>query len=180
MGALDYIVRSGRALYVGISSYSPESTQQAAELLRDLHTPCLIHQPRYNMLYRDFEKNKLFELLDSEGIGAIVFSPLAQGVLSDRYLQNIPPDSRAVRNSSLKQQTITTELKEKICRLNNIALGRQQSLAQMAVAWILRNPSITSALIGASTVAQIENIVGALHNLSFSTDELSLIDNILQ
>jgi L-glyceraldehyde 3-phosphate reductase len=179
MGALDYIVRSGRALYVGISSYQPEKTSQAAAILRELGTPCLIHQPRYSMFFRDFEKNGLFDVLNSEGIGCIVFSPLAQGLLTNKYLNNIPTDSRATRNLFLKSEHITPEVREKITKLNQIANERNQTLAQMAIAWVLRQPAVTSALIGASSPQQIEDIAGCLNNLDFSTEELAKIEAVL-
>lgn len=179
MEALDYIVRSGRALYVGISSYQPEKTKQASAILRELRTPCLIHQPRYSMFYRDFEKNGLFDVLNSEGIGCIVFSPLAQGLLTNKYLNDIPSDSRATRNLFLKEEHITPEVREKITKLNKIANERNQTLAQMAIAWVLRQPAVTSALIGASSPRQIDDIAGCLNNLDFSTEELGKIEAVL-
>lgn len=180
MGALDYIVRSGRALYVGISSYDPEQTQQAAAILRDLGTPCLIHQPRYNMFDRWIEDG-LLDVLSEEGIGCIVFSPLAQGLLTSKYLEGVPEDSRASRlegrfgwGDRLSEENIG-----KVRRLNEIAQARGQNMAQMAVAWVLRHPGMTSALIGASRVAQVEDAVAALGNLAFSNEELARIDEIL-
>lgn len=179
MSALDRAVRSGKALYAGISSYNPEQTRQAAHILRELGTPCLIHQPKYNMFNRSIEPS-LLNVLSAEGIGCIVFSPLAQGLLTDRYLKGLPTDSRAIRSGVfLKPDQITPETLGKVRALNEIAKNRQQSLAQMALAWVLRHPGMTSALIGASRPQQIEDCVGALNNLSFSTEELSAIDQIL-
>ncbi len=179
MGALDYIVRSGRALYVGISSYSPEQTRAAAQILRALGTPLLIHQPPYNMFHREIEHG-LLQVLEQEGIGCIVFSPLAQGLLTDRYLQGIPPDARASRTERvwLTKEDVERSL-PKVKRLNEIARQRGQTLAQMALAWVLRLPQVTSALIGASRVSQLEENLGALNNLEFSTDELCAIDAVL-
>jgi L-glyceraldehyde 3-phosphate reductase len=179
MGALDYIVRSGKALYAGISSYSPEQTREAAEILRRLGTPCVIHQPSYNMFNRWIE-NGLLAALDEQGMGCIVFSPLAQGLLTDRYLADIPPDSRAAKpHGFLKPGQITDEKLDKVRRLNELARARGQTLAQMAVAWVLRHPTVTSALIGASRPAQIEDAVDALANLSFGDEELQQIEQIL-
>lgn len=179
MGALDQIVRSGKALYVGISSYSPEQTREAARILRALGTPCLIHQPSYSMFNRWIEDG-LLAALEEEGIGCIVFSPLAQGLLTDRYLGEIPADSRAAKpHGFLKAAQITDEKLDKVRRLNDQAQTRGQTLAQMAVAWVLRHLTVTSALIGASRPAQIEAAVGALANLSFSDDELRQIEQIL-
>jgi len=179
MGALDHIVRSGKALYAGISSYNAEQTRQAAKIMRKLGTPLLIHQPKYNMLDRWIEQG-LTETLENEGLGSIVFSPLAQGLLTDRYLQGIPADSRAAKaHGFLKPQQITETLLAKITRLNALAEKRGQSLAQMAIAWTLRLPQVTSALIGASTVLQVEQGVQALDNRAFSEDELQEIDMIL-
>lgn len=179
MGALDFIVRSGRALYVGISSYSAEQTRQAAWLLREMGTPCLVHQPVYNMFDRWIEQ-ELLDVLEDEGIGCAVFSPLAQGLLSNKYLNGIPPDSRAARSDSyLDREDISEEKLAKVRALNEIARNRGQSLAQMAVAWTLRDPGVTSAIIGASRVSQIEEIVAALPNLEFSVAELEGIDGIL-
>jgi len=180
MGALDYIVRSGRALYVGISSYTHEQTRKAAEILKELGTPCLIHQPKYNMFDRWIE-NGLLKVLNQEGIGCIVFSPLAQGMLTDKYLRDIPPDSRAAKpHGFLQKDDLTAERIEKIRKLNNIAAERGQSLAQMAIAWVLRHPVVTSALIGASRVEQVDDCAGALQNLSFSDTELKQIEKILE
>ncbi len=169
MGALDFIVRSGRALYVGISTYSPEQTRQAAAILRDLGTPCLIHQPRYNMFDRWIEDG-LLDVLGEEGIGCIGFSPLAQGMLTDKYLREIPDDSRAAKldNQFHWGDQVTPERVAQVRQLNAIAQARGQSLAQMAIAWVLRHPGMTSALIGASKVGQIEEAVAALDNLAFS------------
>lgn len=179
MAALDYAVRSGRALYAGISSYNPDFTRRAAALLRQLGTPCLIHQPSYNMFNRWIEP-ELLSTLEAEGIGCIAFSPLAQGVLTDRYLEGIPADSRAGRPTGfLRPQQITDEKLAKVRQLNTIARARGQTMAQLAVAWVLRHPAMTSALIGASRVSQIEEIAGALANLTFSPDELAAIDAIL-
>jgi len=179
MGALDFIVRSGRALYVGISSYGPEETQKAVEILKSLGTPCLIHQPSYSMFNRWIEDG-LLDVLQKQGIGCIVFSPLAQGLLTDRYLNGIPKDSRAAKPAIfLQEKDITDEYIWKAQRLNAIALERGQSLAQMAIAWVLRHPNMTSALIGASKVSQVENSAGALENLDFSETELQAIEEIL-
>ena len=179
MGALDQIVRQGKALYVGVSSYSPEQTQRAARILHDLGTPCLIHQPDYSMFDRWIEDG-LTNTLQEEGIGCIVFSPLAQGMLTGKYLEGIPADSRAAKPSIfLTPDSLTEEKMDKIRRLNAVAQERNQSLAQMAIAWVLRSPVITSALTGASKVSQIEQIVAALDNLQFGEDELRRIDAIL-
>jgi L-glyceraldehyde 3-phosphate reductase len=180
MGALDYIVRSGKALYVGISQYKPEATKQAAQILRSLGTPLLIHQPKYNMFDRWIEHG-LLDVLREEGIGSIVFSPLAQGLLTDKYLKNIPSDSRAGKDyiKYFNPDRITEDVLNKVRRLNDLAKQRNQSLAQMALAWVLRQPAVTSALIGASKVSQIENAVGTLQNLTFSDEELRKIEGIL-
>ena len=175
MGALDHAVRSGRARYVGISSYSPTRTQRAVEILRDLGTPLLIHQPSYSMLNRWVEDG-LLETLESEGVGAIAFSPLAQGMLTNKYLGGVPDDSRAAQGKSLSPDLLTEENLEHIRRLNELATERGQSLAQMAIAWVLRQPAVTSALIGASSVKQLEDSVAAVSNLSFSDAELKSID----
>lgn len=178
MSALDQVVRQGKALYVGISSYSTEQTQQAAQILRELGTPCLIHQPSYSIFNRWIEDG-LLEALQEEGIGCIVFSPLAQGMLTDKYLKGIPEGSRASKpHGFLKPHQISAERLAQIERLNILAKSRDQSLAQMALAWVLRHPSMTSALIGASSVAQIEDNVKALQNLTFSTAELRTIDDV--
>lgn len=179
MGALDHIVRSGKALYVGISSYGPELTRRASHILREMGTPCLIHQPNYNLFDRWIEDG-LTSVLAQEGIGCIVFSPLAQGVLTKKYLAGFPEDSRAVRDGRyLSVDDITEETIDKAMRLNEIAARRGQSLAQMAVAWTLRDPVVTSSLIGASKVSQIEEAVAALANTVFSRDETAEIDAIL-
>ncbi len=179
MGALDYIVRSGRALYAGISSYNPEMTRRAAQILRQLGTPCLIHQPSYSMFNRWIEDG-LTQVLDEEGIGCIAFSPLAQGLLTNRYLQEIPSDSRAGKTGTfLKPEQVTEEKIEKVCKLNEIAQARGQTMAQLAIAWVLRLPQVTSALIGASRPQQIIDVVGTLDNLAFSQDEINRIDAIL-
>jgi L-glyceraldehyde 3-phosphate reductase len=175
LGALDTAVRQGKALYAGISSYSAERTKEAVEILRGLGTPLLIHQPSYSLLNRWIEP-ELLDVLGSEGVGAIVFSPLAQGMLTDRYLGGIPEDSRAAREGSLSRDMLSDENLASIRGLNEIAQGRGQTLAQLALAWTLRDPRITSTLIGASSVAQLEDNVGALARLDFSDDELAEID----
>ncbi|MBI9070498.1 MAG: L-glyceraldehyde 3-phosphate reductase [Melioribacteraceae bacterium] len=180
MAALDLIVKQGKALYVGISNYSAEKTKQAVNILKELGTPCLIHQPKYNMFERWIEDG-LTEVLDIEGIGCIPFSPLAQGMLTDKYLKGIPDDSRAAKaHGFLQTSALTEEAINKIKKLNGLAEKRGQSLAQMAVAWILRLKSVTSVLVGASSVKQIYNNVEALNNLEFSTEELNEIENILK
>lgn len=179
MMALDHAVRSGRALYVGISSYPEGLTRQAAEILKSLGTPCLIHQPVYNMFNRWIESDLLQALRDT-GMGCIPFSPLAQGLLSDKYLSGIPQGSRAAKpHSALHPESITDEKLEKVRALNEIARSRGQTLVQMALAWVLRHPEITSALIGASRVEQIEDAVGTIHNLTFSPGELNQIEAVL-
>ncbi len=175
MGALDSAVRQGKALYVGISSYSADKTREAASILRHLGTPLLIHQPSYSLLNRWIEPD-LVDTLGELGVGCITFSPLAQGVLSDRYLEGIPEGSRASRNDSLSPDTLTEEALAKVQGLNAVAAGRRQSLAQMALAWTLRDPRITSTLLGASSVAQLEQNLAALENLAFSPEELDEID----
>ena len=175
MGALDSAVRQGKALYAGISSYSPERTRQAAEILRGLGTPLLIHQPSYSMLNRWIEDG-LLEVLDAEGVGCIVFSPLAQGLLTDRYLGGVPEGSRASRAGTLGGDQLNEENLAKVRALHQIADRRGQRLAQMALAWTLRDPRVTSTLVGASSVAQLEDNVAALGNLAFSDDELAEID----
>jgi L-glyceraldehyde 3-phosphate reductase len=180
MSALDYIVRSGRALYVGISSYDAEQTRVAAKMLRDLGTPCLIHQPVYNMFNRWIE-NGLTSVLEEEGLGCIVFSPLAQGLLTDKYLNGIPEDSRAAnKHGFLNPEQVTGEKIEKIIKLNALAKKRGQTMAQMAIAWTLRLPQVTSALIGASRAEQIEDGVKALQNNAFSDEEIKQIESILK
>jgi L-glyceraldehyde 3-phosphate reductase len=175
MGALDTAVRQGKALYAGISSYSAENTREAAAILRELGTPLLIHQPSYSLLNRWIEP-ELLDVLGDEGIGCIVFSPLAQGMLSDKYLDGIPEGSRAAREASLSPSLITDEALEKIRALNEIAQERGQSLAQMALAWVLRDARVTSALAGASRVEQLEANVAALDRLDFTDDELAEIE----
>jgi L-glyceraldehyde 3-phosphate reductase len=175
MGALDTAVRSGRALYVGISNYSAEQTRQAHDILRDLGTPLLIHQPSYSMLNRWIEK-ELLDTLEELGVGCIGFSPLAQGMLTDKYLGGIPEGSRASRHDSLSPDLLSDEALERIRSLNEFALGRGQTLAQMALAWTLRDPRVTSTVFGASSVEQLESSLGALERLDFSPDELAEID----
>ncbi len=180
MGALDFIVRSGRALYVGISQYNPAQTREAAKILRQLGTPCLIHQPNYNMFDRWIEDG-LTDTLMEEGIGAIVFSPLAQGVLSNKYLDGIPPGSRASKSYSyLKKGQITEDKLSKIRLLGELAKERGQTIAQLAIAWVLSNRAVTSALIGASRVDQIIEIAKVLKNPELEENELKMIDEILQ
>ncbi|HTQ97605.1 MAG TPA: L-glyceraldehyde 3-phosphate reductase [Candidatus Acidoferrum sp.] len=178
MGALDTAVRSGRALYAGISAYNAEQTGRAVKILRELGTPCLIHQPKYSMLVRDPERG-LLDVLEKEGVGCIVFSPLAQGLLSDRYLSGIPEDSRAARDFFLKKSSIDDKMLAKIRSLNEIARRRGQTLAEMAVAWVLRDPRVTSALVGTSKVSQVDDNVAALKNLRFEGEELRAIDGAL-
>lgn len=180
MAALDHIVRCGKALYAGISAYGPDETRRAARMLRELGTPCLIHQPSYNMFDRWIEDG-LLEVLEEEGMGCIVFSPLAQGLLTDRYLDGIPADSRAAKpHGFLSRDEVTEERLVRIRKLNEIAQGRGQSLAQMALAWNLRHPAITSVLVGASTTRQVEVNVAALETLEFTGEELRTIDRILR
>jgi L-glyceraldehyde 3-phosphate reductase len=175
LGALDSAVRQGKALYAGISSYSPEKTREAAGILRELGTPLLIHQPSYSMLNRWIEP-ELLDALGELGVGCIGFSPLAQGMLTDKYLDGIPAGSRAAANTSLSPDLLTDETMARIRGLNEIANGRGQSLAQLAVAWTLRDPRMTSTLVGASSVAQLEDTLSALSRLDFSPDELAEID----
>ena len=178
MAALDLIVRQGKALYVGISNYNPQMTKQAAAILKQLGTKCLIHQPYYNMLDRTIE-NGLLETLEQEGIGCIAFCPLAQGLLTEKYLHGIPADSRAGKPTGfLRPKNITKEKLAKVLSLQKVAKKRGQSLAQMALAWTLRDPRVTSALIGASKVSQIEENIAALNKLKFSKEELAAIDKI--
>lgn len=179
MSALDQILRSGKALYVGISQYKPEETKKAVEVLKQMGHHLLIHQPRYNMFDRWIEDG-LTDVLENEGAGAIVFSPLAQGLLTDKYLNGIPEGSRASKPwGFLKPEGITQDKLSKVKKLNELAARRNQSLAQMAIAWLLRKPVITSALIGASKVEQIEDAVKTLDNLNFNDDELKEIESIL-
>jgi L-glyceraldehyde 3-phosphate reductase len=175
LGALDTAVRQGKALYAGISSYSGQRTEEAVRILRELGTPLLIHQPSYSLLNRWIEED-LLDVLGNEGVGCIVFSPLAQGMLTDRYLNGIPEDSRAAREGSLSRDMLSDENLAHIRALHEIAAARGQSLAQLALAWTLRDPRVTSALIGASSVAQLEANVGALQRLDFSDEELAAID----
>jgi len=179
MGALDAAVREGKARYVGISSYSPERTREAAELLRGMGTPLLIHQPSYSLLNRWIEP-QLLDVLEQEGAGAIVFSPLAQGLLSDRYLQGVQADSRVKRGNYFSESLISEENLERVRALNEIAARRGQTLAQMAVAWVLRDGRVTSALLGASSVEQLEQNVASLAQLDFSAAELAEIDQYAQ
>jgi L-glyceraldehyde 3-phosphate reductase len=175
MGALDTAVRQGKALYAGISSYSPAKTQEAAAILRELGTPLLIHQPSYSLLNRWIEDG-LLDVLGELGVGCIVFSPLAQGMLTDKYLNGIPSDSRAAQNGSFSPDLLSDDALERIRGLNDIAQQRGQSLAQLALAWTLRDPRVTSTLIGASSVAQLEANVASLERLDLSDDELAAID----
>ena len=176
MGALDTAVRQGKALYAGISSYSPDRTREAAAIMHALGTPIVIHQPSYSLLNRWIEPD-LLDVLDTEGIGCIGFSPLAQGVLTDRYLEGVPEGSRASREgTALSRSQLTDETLAKVRALNELAAGRGQSLAQMALAWTLRDPRMTSTLVGASSVEQLEANVGALERLEFTSDELAEID----
>lgn len=175
MGALDHIVRQGKALYVGISSYSPEMTRRAVGILKELGTPCLIHQPSYSMLNRWVEGG-LLETLEDLGMGCIAFSPLAQGMLTNKYLGGQPADARAAKGGSLRANFLSPENLERVRALDAIAKRRGQTLAQMAIAWVLRDPRVTSALIGARNVEQLDNSLDALNNLSFSPEELAEID----
>jgi L-glyceraldehyde 3-phosphate reductase len=175
MGALDAAVRAGKALYVGVSSYSPEHTAQAAAILRDLGTPMTIHQPSYSMFNRWIEDG-LLQVLETEGVGCIAFTALAQGLLTNRYLKGVPSDSRAAQGKSLSTDAISDENLERVRALNEIAQGRGQSLAQLALAWVLRDPRMTSTLIGASSVSQLEDNVTAVDRLDFTDDELTEID----
>jgi L-glyceraldehyde 3-phosphate reductase len=180
MGALDFAVRSGRALYVGISSYSADDTRRAAEMLDELGTPCLIHQPRYSMFDRWIEKG-LLDVLEKRGIGCIAFSPLAQGLLTNRYLRDIPPDSRAGKpHGYLRPNEITPERRAQIAALDDIASERGQSLAQLAITWVLRDERMTSAIIGASRVSQLEENLAALSAAPLTKDELRRIDAVLE
>jgi L-glyceraldehyde 3-phosphate reductase len=179
MGALDSAVRTGRARYVGISSYGPKRTEQAAQILRELGTPLLIHQPSYSMLNRWIE-SELLDVLDREGMGAIVFSPLAQGLLTDRYLEGVQADSRVRSGNSFSEGMLTEENLSRVRALNEIAGRRGQTLAQLAIAWALRDERVTSALLGASSVRQLEQNVAALSRLEFDADELAEIDRYAQ
>ena len=175
MAALDTAVRQGKALYVGISSYSGERTLEAVAIAKDLGTPLVIHQPSYSMLNRWIEED-LLDALDETGLGCIAFSPLAQGMLTDKYLGGVPADSRAAQHKSLSTDLLTEQNLTHIRALNDLAAERGQSLAQLAIAWVLRDPRVTSALVGASSVKQLEDTVGAVRNLSFSAAELNKID----
>jgi len=182
MGALDSIVRQGKALYVGLSNYPPEQARRAIEVLRALGTPCLIHQPKYSMLVREPE-NGLLDVLAEEGVGCIPFSPLAQGLLTDKYLTGIPDDSRVARNlgnGALEEDQLTPANVAKARQLNALAQARHQSMAQLALAWVLKDPRITSVIIGASKPRQVTDAVGSLKNYQFSPDELARIDEILK
>jgi L-glyceraldehyde 3-phosphate reductase len=179
MMALDHLVRQGKALYAGISSYSADQTREAAGILRKLGTPCLIHQPKYSMLDRWVEGG-LLDLLEEEGVGCIAFSPLAQGLLTDKYLQGIPGDSRAGRDSGfLKAEEVTDDIIRRVKQLNELARQRGQSLAQMAIAWLLKDPRVTSVLVGASSVGQLQDNLRALENTWFEPQELEAIDRLL-
>ncbi|TBW29278.1 L-glyceraldehyde 3-phosphate reductase [Gramella sp. KN1008] len=180
MGALDQIVRQGKALYVGISQYNAEDTKKAAKILKEQKTPFLIHQPRYNMMDRWVE-DSLLNSLEKIGIGSIVFSPLEQGILTSKYLHGIPEDSRAATEGSyLDKSQITDEVVGQVQELNKIAKSRDQSLAQMAVAWLLKDERVTSVLVGVSKVAQLEDNIAAIRNIQFTKEELQQIDNILK
>ncbi|QHL89265.1 L-glyceraldehyde 3-phosphate reductase [Nibribacter ruber] len=180
MGALDSIVRQGKALYVGISNYETAEAKRAIEILKELGTPCLIHQPKYSMFVRWVEES-LLDLLEDKGVGCIPFSPLAQGLLTNKYLKGIPVNSRAAKpHGFLQEEDITEQRIQQIQKLNNLAQERGQSLAQMALAWLLKDPRVTSVLIGASTPAQLADSLKCMQNTQFSTDELAQIETILQ
>ena len=180
MQALDFAVRSGRALYAGISNYNAEQTQQAVNILRELGTPCLIHQPKYSMLVRWTEEG-LLDVLEDNGVGCIAFSPLAQGLLTDRYLKGIPEDSRAAKSHGfLQKNDITEEKLQQITALNNLAQEREQTLAQMAIGWLLKDKRVTSVLVGASSVEQLQQNLESINNLDFSQNELQQIEEILK
>ena len=176
MGALDHIVRSGRALYIGISSYSSQRTKEAVAILNDLGTPCLIHQPSYNMLNRWVETDGLLDCLDDLGIGSIAFTPLAQGLLTNKYISGIPQNSRALQGKSLDKDKLTEGLIANLSALNDLAQSRNQTLAQMALAWVLRGERVTTALIGASSAQQVIDCAQAVENLEFTDAELAEID----
>lgn len=178
MGALDYIVRSGRALYAGVTTYNSEQTRQAAAILKDLGTPMVIHQPSYNIMERWVERDGLKDTLKELGIGSIAFLPLAQGMLTNKYLKGIPADSRAAQGKSLNPNALSEATVARLHKLNDMAAGRGQTLAQMALAWVLKDNLITSALIGASRPEQVTDCVGALQNLEFTDAELAEIDRI--
>lgn len=177
MGALDHIVRSGKALYAGISSYNSERTREAVAILKDLGTPCLIHQPSYNMINRWIERDGLKETLTELGVGSIAFTPLAQGMLTNKYLKGTPSDSRATQGKSLNPDLLSKRALANIGKLNEIAKSRGQTLAQMALAWVLRDGGITTALIGASRPEQVIDCIGAINNLTFTVEELAEIDS---
>jgi L-glyceraldehyde 3-phosphate reductase len=177
MAALDLIVRQGKALYAGISNYPADLTHKAAEILKQLGTPCLIHQPSYSMFNR-WAEDGLLDVLEQDGMGCIPFSPLAQGLLTDRYLKGIPADSRAAKHVFLTEDRVTQML-PKIIKLNEIAVQRGQSLSQMAIAWLLKDKRVTTVLVGASSVAQLENNLGALDNKHFSEEDLDKIEVVL-
>ncbi|MCL4127094.1 UNVERIFIED_CONTAM: hypothetical protein GTU68_014343 [Idotea baltica] len=180
MGALDHVVRQGKALYVGISSYSPEDTRRAAKILKELGTPCVIHQPKYSMFYRWMEEG-LTDVLEEEKMGSIVFSPLAQGLLTKKYLKGIPAGSRADRPEGFLQKgEITEAVIGQVQQLNELATSRGQTLAQMALMWALRLPQVTSVLVGVSSLQQLKDNLGALNNVEFSAEELNKIENILK
>jgi L-glyceraldehyde 3-phosphate reductase len=180
MGALDQIVRSGKALYAGISNYNAEESQEAIAILNDLGTPCLVHQPKYNMFTRTIEEG-LLDVLEENGVGSVAFSPLFQGILTDKYLKGIPEGSRAaLSHGFLQPSQLTPEVLNKVKKLNKIAQERGQKMSQLALAWVLRDKRITSVIIGASKVSQIEDAVGIQANLKFSTEELSAIESILK
>jgi len=182
MGALDHLVRQGKALYVGISNYHPAEAAEAIQILRELGTPCLIHQPKYSMFERWVEEEGLLDLLEKEGVGCIPFSPLAQGMLTDKYLHGIPKDSRAARESSvsLKEDQLTPERLDQIRRLHELAQQRGQSLAQLALSWVLKDPRITSVLVGASRPEQLLDSLQCLRNTAFSDEEITAIEAVLQ
>lgn len=180
MGALDSIVRSGKALYAGISSYNAQRTFEAVAILKDLGTPCLIHQPSYNMFNRWVERDGLLDTLDELGVGSIAFTPLAQGILTTKYLGGVPEGSRAAQGKSLDPGTITDRVVESLNALNDMAAARGQTLAQMALAWVLRGARVTTALIGASKPEQVVDCAGAVQNLDFTDTELAEIDRIAQ
>ena len=179
MTALDLIVRQGKALYVGLSNYKSEDATKAFAILKELGTPCLIHQPKYSMFERWVEKDGLLNVLEANGVGCIPFSPLAQGLLTNKYLKGIPEGSRATKGVFLKQEQITEEVLAKVRALNDIATTRNQSLAQMALAWLLKDERVTSVLIGASSSAQLLDSVDCLKNLKFTVDELTQIETVL-
>ena len=179
MTALDLIVRQGKALYVGISNYQAEEADKAIQILKQLGTPCLIHQPKYSMFDRWVEDG-LLDVLEKDGVGCIPFSPLAQGLLTNKYLQGIPAGSRAAKpHGFLQKSQVTADKIDKVCKLNELALQRNQSLAQLALAWLLKDPRVTSVLIGASSTTQLQDSLQCLHNTSFSAEELASIELIL-